>query len=653
MENIDNAVASELVSIDDIIKIDNQYNIPRYQRLYVWENSQVLTMFEDLYDAFSSKKAFYYLGGVLIVKRKNTPKTYDLIDGQQRFTTLWLLSVELGGSLIDFAKHKNQLRLLFSIREDVKQYFEFAIKGESLLEADEVKANSSLEKIINARNLIQGQIQKKLDNDRIKTQEFASYIRNNVQIIITEIAQKADLNKLFEVINNRGLQLQQHDILKARFLNNIKSKRTKFGKIWNACADMNNYIERALRSEVRKSISSAYHDDYETLNLQEIFRQMELSDEDGKRDAIDIISILEKRIRSSNEDDSEDNDDQMEDMHPEAEDSSEFEPVRSILTFPQLLLHALRIFLYKKGANDIAKIDEKELLQTFEKYFFPVEENDSMDFIKLLLDVRFCFDLFVIKWVAVSENEEVHLIKKLSLQNQYRKQTYYFRREKPESNDGFALLQSMLYHSQQITTQYWLTPLLLKATEIRDKQELYEYLRHIDNQLFCTSMVADNLPQRTWKSMTGELDKLELKYDISILDQSLGVSYPHYWFYKLDFVLWFLLKDKKNKKWKEYRMTAKNSVEHISPQNPRDYEKYPISKKLMNDFGNLVLVSRGINSEYANKIFTTKRSEFVAKPNLDSLKSALIFENEEWNNELCNQHRERMKHYLNRYFETD
>ena len=645
-------VTSELVSIDDIISLNNQYNIPRYQRLYVWENSQVETLFEDLYEAYRTNRPFYYLGGVLIVKHKKSHHIYDLIDGQQRFTTLWLLSVELGGTLFDFAKFNSELRLLFSIRENIKYFFESVISGKSSLDTDEVRANSSLGKIINARNLIQGQIQKKFENDSDKIQEFASYIRKRVQVISTEISRDADLNKLFEVINNRGLQLQQHEILKTRILNHIKRSRTKYGKIWNACADMDIYIERSLRNEIGKNISAAYDKSDYSFHMPDLFRLMDLSDEESKRDAIDIISILDKRAKPVEEDDSDGEDENNEEdgLHPESEDMFENEPVRSILTFPQLLLHTLRIYLYKNGGSDITKIDEKELLKTFEKHFLSKEESDSTDFIKLLLDVRMCFDVFIIKWVKVSDNEEVHLIKKLYLNNQKRKQTYYFRREKPDSNDGFSLLQSMLYHSQQITTQYWLTPLLFKALELRDKEQLYEYLRHLDNHLFCTSRLDENLPQRTWKLLNKELSNSDLRYDIGILDDKRGVAYPHYWFYKLDFVLWFLLSGSRNKKWKEYRMTAKNSVEHISPQNPREYERYPVSKNMMNDFGNLVLVSRGINSEYGNKIFTTKRSEFVAKSNYDSLKSALIFENEVWNDDLAIQHREKMKKYLIKYF---
>jgi len=138
------------------------------------------------------------------------------------------------------------------------------------------------------------------------------------------------------------------------------------------------------------------------------------------------------------------------------------------------------------------------------------------------------------------------------------------QRQKPNNEDGFSLLQSMLYHSQQITTHYWLTPLLYTALAEKNKNVLYQKLRKFDNILFCTNDQR-NLPERTWALMK-EIDQNNLsvgRENLDILESSEGVNFPHYWFYKLEFVLWYKLKDK-YPNWKNFRMTAKNSVEHVS-----------------------------------------------------------------------------------------
>ena len=76
MEEILKNITSELISIDDIIKTSHQYNIPRYQRLFVWQDEQVNTLLEDLHEAFLADKSLFYLGGILIVKnnKQNPPE---------------------------------------------------------------------------------------------------------------------------------------------------------------------------------------------------------------------------------------------------------------------------------------------------------------------------------------------------------------------------------------------------------------------------------------------------------------------------------------------------------------------------------------------------------------------------------------------------
>jgi len=68
-----------------------------------------------------------------------------------------------------------------------------------------------------------------------------------VKFGVTTVPRETDLNKLFEVINNRGVQLQHHEILKARMLDALPElERGPYAVLWEACADMENFIERNL-----------------------------------------------------------------------------------------------------------------------------------------------------------------------------------------------------------------------------------------------------------------------------------------------------------------------------------------------------------------------------------------------------------------------
>ena len=75
---------SNNITLCDIVENNICFNIPIYQRLYVWKELQVNKLLEDIYDAYSRDEDNYYLGGVITY---SNGKKLDLIDGQQRFTT--------------------------------------------------------------------------------------------------------------------------------------------------------------------------------------------------------------------------------------------------------------------------------------------------------------------------------------------------------------------------------------------------------------------------------------------------------------------------------------------------------------------------------------------------------------------------------------
>ena len=170
--------------------------------------------------------------------------------------------------------------------------------------------------------------------------------------------------------------------------------------------------------------------------------------------------------------------------------------------------------------------------------------------------------------------------------------------------------------------------------------------------MFCAP--RQDLRTNSYRMMS--ITDAELKGDSTHVDktlsQSSGTSFSSYWFYKMDYILWenrSVLN--KEDRWKDYRMTAKNSVEHISPQHPLKYDDdivyelddtEEVKRSKQDDFGNLVLLTSSMNSEYSNKLYSVKRLEYHKKKRLDSLKSDMIFANDQWNYELCAKHKEQM-----------
>jgi hypothetical protein len=647
-------VKSQLINIASVVEEGWEFNIPIYQRLYVWTEEQVKTLFEDLHTAYTAKKDLYYIGGVITVKNALKPNLYDLVDGQQRFTTLWLLSNELGRALLPFTYNGKNLRLQFSIRENVSGFFTSI--GQISNKVNEASNDfSDLMQVGKARNLIIQLIDKNLP-DEAEKMGFSKFILEKVRMVKTTVPSSNDLNKLFEALNNRGAQLEHHEILKARLLSFIESvnKRQKYAKLWQTCSVMDNYIERVIALEIGSAqhIAEYYQNGFAIKDVLSLF---DYRDSNKELSLTDVIQKPEKYSTIS--------DTFRKDLnhHPEASED-EFEPVRSILSFPQLLLHTLRIFLYEEDKKDIQRINEKELLEIFDKHFLKsdfIDEKSVIAFIETLFKVRYAFDRYVIKWVTVGDQKEEHILKDIYKQNQIKRgQTYYLRRLKKEELHGIALLQSILYHSQQNTTQYWLTPFLYWMTDERPSfNDAFLYLRHLDNTLLSSNTEDIPLPERTIQSMS---DYLKFKSDPEAIFGNIddpnedGTAFPHYWFYKIEFVLWYYRnKLGKAEAWKDYKMTARNSIEHIGPQNPR-FPEDKVCIEMLDTMGNLVLVTRSINSEYSDKAYGVKKSMFLdkkSKGSIDSLKSDLIYEEKYWNDKLAKKHFEKIMELLNTYFQ--
>lgn len=643
-------IASELYSLADVVaKSPNwHFNIPIYQRLYVWGQDQVLTLLNDLINAYEREEDLFFLGGTLLVEQDGDGapgRHFDLIDGQQRFTTLWLLCYAWQDALVEpfltvTTDKGPKPRLRFAIRPEVNRFLEALALGEP---GQPVPDEEATKRMRIALDLMNSVFEKRplpagvtdLAGYLAKLTEF---LFRQVKFVITVVPRETDLNKLFEVINNRGVQLQHHEILKARMLDALtEAERGPYAVLWEACADMDNFVERNLGGNFKGFASE----------MGECYVRGEFPNASAVR------GLLAKRMQDQNDHHAL----SLEDILKSKEESSasdliasrdEPEPtwVRSIFGFPLFLQHTLRIWLFEKKLGDLPRLLDRELLALFEAHFFNDETNrpeNVRSFIDLLWRLRVIFDQHIIKWVDQGE-EEIHLISKISVSS-----GYIARSREADSHRGFSLLQSMLYHSQEITTQYWVTPLLLFIYKNPDErtERYFDYLRHLDNHLLC-SEADDSLVVRTLAFMHNPWQPSELIYEKE-LKKANGVKFSHYWFYKLEFVLWFQEK-RKDERWRKFRLTAKSSVEHISPQTPANRDDNQVDRQL-DHFGNLALVSRSLNSEYGNLPYNEKRQRFLNKnkSRLDSLKMDLIYENEKWNDVKALDHRKEMLECLDAY----
>lgn len=648
---------SELITLKDVINRQYFFNIPIYQRLYVWGKEQIHTLLDDIVAAWSEDKNEFYLGGTLVIERTvnrlEDTRYFDLIDGQQRFTTLWLISVVLKEYLTAYTQVDTKLgkrqRISFSIRPQVSKFFEKVCEGLPASLPEAMQLEDALQEI---RAYFDNYSDKK---EALDERALSEFILTKVQLILTTVPDHTDLNKLFEVINNRGVQLQHHEILKAKLLENINpQEREAYALLWDACANMNGYVERHLKATTKLDTVSLYEKklDFKNGKREQLANAKAVLDELKKIEQAELSKSMtledilnETTILTTSENDlGEDVDSVLPDR------------VTSIITFSMLLQHVLRIYLQQSTTalkQDIAKISDKDLLLIFKQFWLDEKPNetDVKQFLELLWDVRYQFDKHVIKWILVEE-EKQHAIRRMRINYNKKQDTYYLQRETTDASPDFALLQSMLYHSQQMTTQYWLTPLLKFLLENHsDGAELY--LQHLDNHLLC-SRVHESLIDRTHRFLQNLWHEENLIDATESLGQQYenGTQYPHYWFYKLEYVLYIKLKRTNNRLVDNFRITSKNSVEHVTPQNP-EQKQDEIPAEILHNFGNLALVTKSINSEMSNKGFSIKKVEFEHRYRGKgvSLKLEEIYKNDHWHEHEISYHQKQMIADFNEYMQ--
>ncbi len=129
-------VDTELLTLQRVVEQKYQFIIPSYQRPYVWTSDEIKRLLEDIHSAYILEEPHYYVGSTLTARRNivlgnENVDVLELIDGQQRTTTLMLFSLacmslteKITHPILGVASIQKQPRLHFEIRENVQAFLQ-------------------------------------------------------------------------------------------------------------------------------------------------------------------------------------------------------------------------------------------------------------------------------------------------------------------------------------------------------------------------------------------------------------------------------------------------------------------------------------------------------------------------------------------------
>ena len=513
-----------------------KFEIPFYQRAYSWKKQDIEKLIRDI-----NCKEGHYLGNIVV--KKNDDK-FIVIDGQQRLTTIYIIFMAL--------KEK-----LFELDYEIDSG-----DGEKLKNFDINEHRYINQQILEAINFVK-------NNKTLCEISFKEKL-NSAIFTMTIIPENMKATEYFKLVNTKSIQLENHQVLKARFLSNIKDNYAGIARKW----DMISNMDEKYKDQILESNQADFSIEPKTI------RELLESDFNDK----------EKKQTETNSD------------------------TKSLVKFPVFLLLALKVFVAKKELKIDIIINKDKLLGEFDKVF--KEEADlCSEFVEFLGDMRNKFDEFVYR------DDEMQNKRLLNLERMFYYTSEYDKPEFIAALLAFLDKNSLVEYNDQ------------------NAQKAIKFLEQLDNKLAKSALdssgdrkvveTINNVIEKIYNGENLEAPMLE-KIDSSFLDK--GTSVPHYWFYRLEYMLWRDFNSlsacdtcaddikkvfpKFNRD--EYLIKSQDTVEHMWATNLQE------NGKALDDFGNLALIRKDFNSSLSDYDFGEKLKRIKESPN-SSIKMLIFY----------------------------
>jgi hypothetical protein len=250
-----------------------EFEVPPFQREYAWKAQQITQLIEDIFDTSPDDGLPYFLGSIVLAPKDEDDSQSDrtqILDGQQRLTTLSLIIAALGQKLSENGDPLTATRMaeraLFSYEAEIdgpderlptkirQQPGENRITYETLLEApakyrDKIYKSTRMGKgLAEIYRAFEDRVDPDLPQDT-QAELYRKMLRmllRQVEIVKITAPSEGDAFRLFETLNDRGLPLNQAELIKTKLFQQASSRDREL----EDCKEAWNNVLAATRDDI-------------------------------------------------------------------------------------------------------------------------------------------------------------------------------------------------------------------------------------------------------------------------------------------------------------------------------------------------------------------------------------------------------------------
>ncbi|MXP15694.1 DUF262 domain-containing protein [Altererythrobacter confluentis] len=213
---------AQLLTMPEIFA-DNYFVIPDYQRGYAWDEKQVQDLLQDLDHLIDDGISQKHYTGTLVLSHEGRPDRFNVVDGQQRLTTLVILAKAIFDELPKNEKSRieglyirrgklGSAEHVLTLNSDTRRFFENVILDDRPKSSEPSRLESH-DRLVKAWKIIRKWVQKRIKS-KTAIEKILLTLESDMGFIVFAPKEDAETGVMFEVINNRGKDLSELEKIK-------------------------------------------------------------------------------------------------------------------------------------------------------------------------------------------------------------------------------------------------------------------------------------------------------------------------------------------------------------------------------------------------------------------------------------------------------